>query len=62
MANKKACKICKRIYEEGNCPNCGSNEYVKDFKGIVTVFDPQNSEIAKSMKLNTAGDYAVKVK
>ncbi|MEK6918514.1 MAG: transcription elongation factor subunit Spt4 [Nanoarchaeota archaeon] len=62
MGNKKACKLCKRIYEEGNCPSCGSNEYVKDYKGILVVFDPVNSDIAKSMKINNAGEYAVKVK
>ena len=62
MSAKKACKLCKRIYEEGNCPSCGSNESVKDYKGIVVVFDPQNSEVAKSMKLITAGEYAIKVK
>ncbi len=62
MSAKKACKMCKRIYEETNCPSCGSNESVKDYKGIVIIFDPQNSEIAKNIKAEKAGEYAVKVK
>lgn len=62
MSNKKACKICKRIYEEANCPSCSSNESVKDYKGIITVFDAEKSEIAKNMKIKDKGDYAIKVK
>jgi len=62
MSARKACKVCKRIYDEANCPTCGSNESVKEFKGIVVIFDAQNSEIAKNMKITKAGEYAVKVK
>ncbi len=62
MSSKKACRSCRRIYEEANCPNCGSNESVKDYKGVVAIFDPQNSEIAKNMKIDKAGEYAIKAK
>lgn len=62
MASNKACKICKIIYEGANCPNCGSNETVKDYKGLMIIFDPQNSEIAKNLKITQPGEYAIKVK
>jgi len=62
MSSKKACKICKRIYESDNCPGCQSNESVRDFKGKIIIFDPEKSEIAKSVGIDKIGEYAIKVK
>ena len=58
----KACKKCRAIFEGGNkCPKCGSEEITDTFKGKVSVVNPEQSEIAKNLKLNTKGNYAVKI-
>jgi DNA-directed RNA polymerase subunit E" len=59
---KKSCKICRSIYEGTKCPNCGSQEYSEDWKGRVIVFDAENSEIAKNLKIAKKGNYAIKNK
>ena len=59
---KKACKICKTIYEGEKCPNCGSQEYTENWKGRVMIFDTENSEVAKNMKIEKKGVYAIKTK
>lgn len=61
MAKKKACKKCRTIYTTGKCPKCESEEYSDTFKGKVVIFDPKESEIAKNMKLNDKGEFAVKL-
>ncbi len=59
----KACKICKKIYEEGDkCPKCDAKESTDSFKGRIFVVDPEKSEIAKKLKITSKGNYAVKVR
>ena len=61
MAKQKACKICKRIYEGSDrCPNCESKEFSDSFKGRISVINPENSELAKNLKISKSGEYAVK--
>ena len=57
----KACKNCKAIFEGHKCPECGSDEFVETFKGKIIVLQPENSEVAKSMKINKKGEFAVKL-
>ncbi|MBI2630034.1 DNA-directed RNA polymerase subunit E'' [Candidatus Pacearchaeota archaeon] len=59
MANR-ACKNCSLIYEGDKCPNCGSQEYLEDIKGTITIFDAEKSEIAKNIKLNKKGKYLIR--
>jgi len=59
---KKSCKICKTIYDGVKCPNCGSQEYTEDWKGRAIIFDAENSEIAKNLKITKKGNYAIKNK
>ncbi|MBM3234397.1 DNA-directed RNA polymerase subunit E'' [Candidatus Pacearchaeota archaeon] len=59
---KKACKICKKIYEGDKCPECGSQEYVSEFKGRVMILDSENSEVAKKLNIKKKGLYAIKTK
>jgi len=59
---EKACKQCGRIYEGEKCPSCGSQEYSEDIKGKLVVIDPENSEIAKKLKINKPGSYVIKSK
>jgi RNA polymerase subunit RPABC4/transcription elongation factor Spt4 len=59
---EKACKKCKAIVESGNkCQNCGSEELTDTFKGKVNIINPEQSEIAKNIKINKKGAYAIKL-
>ncbi len=59
---KRACRICRKIYEGNKCLECGSQDYVDEWKGRVIIFDAENSEIAKNIKVKNKGSYAIKVK
>lgn len=62
MAKKKACKKCRTIFSSGTkCPKCEATEFSDGFKGKVVIFNPQESEIAKNMKLTEKGEFAVKL-
>lgn len=61
MAQKeKACKECKTIYSGNKCPKCQSEEFSDTFKGKLVVLNPEESEIAKNLKLKDKGTYAIK--
>ena len=45
------CKVCNLIYEGGKCPNCGRQEYTEEIKGKLVILDPENSEVAKKLKI-----------
>lgn len=62
MKKQKACKICKIIYEGEKCPECANSEFTEDFKGKVMIFNPENSEVAKKMKIAKKGLYAIKTR
>ncbi len=61
MSKEKACKNCRLIYEGEKCPNCDSKDSSETWKGIVEITSPENSEIAKSLKINKKGTYAIKI-
>lgn len=62
MPKSKACKICKKIYEEGDkCPRCDAQENTEGFKGRIVMFDPEKSEIAKQINVNDKGNFAIKL-
>lgn len=63
MVKQKACKICKRIYDEGDkCPNCDSKESTEGFKGRIVVVDPVKSEIALKLNIKSKGNFAIKTR
>ena len=63
MAKAKACKICNKIYEEGNkCPKCDSKESTESFKGRIVVINPEESEIAKKLNIKSKGNFAIKTR
>lgn len=62
MGREKACKNCKTIYEGAKCPSCKSNEFVDSFKGKIYVFNPEESEVAKNLKLKDKGEFAVRLR
>jgi DNA-directed RNA polymerase subunit E" len=60
--SEKACSICHFITKENICPKCKTSSLSDDFSGIVIVFDPENSAIAKAMNIKEKGHYALKVR
>ena len=62
MAKKaKACRKCRFIYEEcEKCPKCGSPSFIENWKGKIEIVNPENSEIAKELKLTEKGVYTIK--
>jgi DNA-directed RNA polymerase subunit E" len=60
--NERACTNCHFITKESVCPKCRSTSLSEDFSGIVVMFDPDNSAIAKAMKIKEKGRYALKVR
>jgi DNA-directed RNA polymerase subunit E" len=60
MVKEKACKICARIYEGDECPNCGAKETTDSFKGKIIVLNPEKSEIAEKLKIKAKGIFAIR--
>ncbi len=60
MAKEKACKNCKRIYEGDLCPICQRKDTSDNFKGKVEIIDTEKSELAKKLKINKKGLYAIR--
>lgn len=59
----EACKECRRLVEDGNtCPICNSNDLTTAWKGLIIVYDAENSELAEEADVTTPGRYAVRVK
>lgn len=59
---EKACTNCHFITKENVCAKCKSTNLSEDYSGIVVMFDPENSSIAKAMKIKEKGRYALKVR
>ena len=59
---EKACTNCHYITKENVCAKCKSTNLSEDFSGIVVMFDPENSSIAKAMKIKEKGRYSLKVR
>jgi DNA-directed RNA polymerase subunit E" len=61
MGKEKACKNCKLIYEGDSCPSCGKKDISDNFKGKVEIINPEKSELAKELKVNKKGTYAIRI-
>ena len=60
--SEKACSSCHFITKENVCPKCKTSSLSDDFSGLVIVFDPEGSAIAKAMNIKEKGRYALKVR
>lgn len=58
---EKACRTCHRLTEKRECPVCKTKELTENWQGVVIVFKPEESEIAKELNFESPGKYAVKV-
>jgi len=60
--SEKACSSCHFITKENVCPKCKTSSLSDDFSGLIIVFDPLGSTIAKTMNIKEKGRYALKVR
>lgn len=60
--SEKACANCHFITKENVCPKCKSASQSEDFGGLVIMFEPEDSAIAKAMNIKDKGHYALKVR
>jgi len=58
----KACSTCHLITTGNICPRCKTPTLSDDFSGLVIIFDPEDSAIAKAMNIKEKGRYALKVR
>ena len=61
MVKEKACRKCKVITTGKVCPNCKSTDLSTDWSGIIIVFNPVNSQVAKTLDITSPNKYALKV-
>jgi DNA-directed RNA polymerase subunit E" len=60
--SEKACPTCHLLTTENVCPKCKSSSLSDDFSGLVIVFEPEGSVVAKVMDIKEKGRYALKVR
>ena len=60
--SEKACPTCHLITRENICPKCKTSSLSDDFSGLVMIFNPESSAIAKAMNIKEKGRYALKVR
>lgn len=59
---EKACRECHRISTGSVCPDCKATGLSDDFSGLVIIFDPEESTIARGMGVEKKGRYALRVR
>jgi len=60
---EKACKACNRIVEDSSeCPVCKNNDLSTSWSGLVVIYNPEDSEIAEELEIQTPGKYAIRTK
>lgn len=58
----RACRTCKIITEENMCPICRSTDLSDDFSGLLIILEPENSKLAKKIKIEKEGQYALRIR
>ena len=51
MVKELACRKCKCVTIGKVCPACKSSDLTPDWEGIVVVANPEESRIAKTLKI-----------
>ncbi len=60
--SEKACTNCHFLTKENVCPKCKLTSLSDDYNGLVIVFDPEGSAIAKTMNIKEKGRFALRVR
>lgn len=61
MPKLKACRSCKALTENDECPLCGSKDLTVNWEGVVVIIDPTRSALAKKLGITRSGIYALRV-
>jgi DNA-directed RNA polymerase subunit E" len=62
LARELACRSCRALTTEKHCPRCGSTELTVNWTGLIVIFNPEKSELAKMLGITAPGRYAAKVR
>lgn len=59
----KACRRCGALVplDAKVCPVCGSTEFTDNWEGMIIITDPEQSEIAKALKIDKPGMFAIRI-
>jgi DNA-directed RNA polymerase subunit E" len=60
--SERACSNCHFLTKENVCPKCKSASSSEDYGGLVVMFEPETSAIARAMNIKEKGRYALKVR
>ena len=60
--SEKACTNCHYLSRGNVCPKCKTIGLSDDFSGLVIIFDPEDSAIAKAMNIKDKGRFALRVR
>lgn len=56
-----SCTVCKMLSDKERCPACG-NPTSSNWSGLLIITDPDNSELAKELNIELAGEYSLIVR
>jgi RNA polymerase subunit RPABC4/transcription elongation factor Spt4 len=62
MTNEYACKKCNRIITSKSCNFCQGAQASKNWKGVALILNSSKSNIAKKLKIESNGAYALRVR
>ncbi|PSN91173.1 DNA-binding protein [Candidatus Marsarchaeota G2 archaeon OSP_D] len=59
----KACKVCKFLnpIKAVVCENCGAQKFSEAWSGLIIIYDPNNSQIARTLSITKRGKYALEL-
>ncbi|HOI70677.1 MAG TPA: transcription elongation factor subunit Spt4 [Methanobacterium sp.] len=57
----KACTRCHRIMDDDRCAICNVSSS-RNWSGFLIIIDPEKSDIAKELKIELPGEYALRVR
>ena len=61
MVKELACRKCKCVNVGKVCQVCRSSDLTPYWEGLVIIANPEESRIAKTLKITGKGKYALKV-
>jgi DNA-directed RNA polymerase subunit E" len=59
VKRRYVCRNCRRFTTEKECSACKSSDLSASWKGLVIINDPNDSEIARDLGIETPGKYAL---